>query len=234
MKHLTENNQTEVIFFTGLQSAVLPVYLRTEVMDENDMIIEDFYENYTNLTLKTVLMLKWVNRNCNMSNLKIFAKIDDDVFVNPVNFLKVLDSRKDMKNLMLGNLACERKVTRSPGDKYHVPYEVYSYSYYTDFLSGTGYVISADLLPDLYMLALRSNFFHLEDVFLTGFLRKQLNVVATGHEGFVLCIDVRDEERLKTVVLVHCFEEGELEFAWGVIRGQTSGLAKNDGWTCRL
>jgi hypothetical protein len=135
---------------------------------------------------------------------------------------------------MVGNLVCSCKVSRSPRDRYYVPYELYSGKHYTDFLSGTGYVISGDLVPDLYSLALRSPFFPLEDVFLTGFLRKQLNLVATGHEGFVLCTDWKDEEGLRSVVLVHCFSEEEKEHAWKVIEGQEGGLASVDGWTCHL
>lgn len=54
---------------------------------------------------------------------------------------------------------------------------MYNAKVYPDYVSGTGYVISGPLVPKLFENALHVPLFHLEDVYTTGMVAKQANVV---------------------------------------------------------
>lgn len=96
----TENNETQDQIFE-------------ESRIHNDLIQESFLDTYNNLTLKTIMMLKWINTNCAAGkgefNLKIIImfyviqlnfflcitvkfimKCDDDTFVNVPNLIHFL------------------------------------------------------------------------------------------------------------------------------------------------
>lgn len=95
---------------TGSNMTQMKIYEESEM--HNDLIQESFLDSYNNLTLKTVMMLKWVNGSCAdkgsrysreccemvINNFPIHAiiavqflmKCDDDTFVNVPNLLHVL------------------------------------------------------------------------------------------------------------------------------------------------
>ena len=50
--------------------------------------MENFIDSYGNLTLKTMMGLKWASRYC--WRAKFVYKVDDDMFVNVENLLKYL------------------------------------------------------------------------------------------------------------------------------------------------
>ena len=68
-----------------------------------DVIQEGFVDSYNNLTLKSVMMLKWVTHHC--SNVRYIMKTDDDMFVNVNNLVRLLMVR-NMTNLLVGALIC--------------------------------------------------------------------------------------------------------------------------------
>lgn len=59
------NFHVEVVFLVG---RTVNDERQARILDEsqshNDLIQENFLDSYNNLTLKTLLMLKWVNVNC--------------------------------------------------------------------------------------------------------------------------------------------------------------------------
>jgi len=60
-------------------------------------------DSYNNLTLKSVMMLKWVSANCR--SVRYIMKTDDDMFVNINNLVSLLKVRS-MNNLLVGALIC--------------------------------------------------------------------------------------------------------------------------------
>jgi beta-1,3-galactosyltransferase 1 len=58
--------------------------MQNQVMDESskygDVIQEGFLDTYNNLTLKSVMLLKWVRSHCR--HARYVMKTDDDMFVN--------------------------------------------------------------------------------------------------------------------------------------------------------
>lgn len=57
-------------------------YFRTVILVSGDIIQENFIDSYNNLTLKSVFMLKWANRNCVNKSEFGFDHIDCRLIVN--------------------------------------------------------------------------------------------------------------------------------------------------------
>lgn len=77
--------------------------MEEESLHYSDIIQEGFVDSYNNLTLKSVMMLKWVVSNCH--SVWYIMKTDDDMFVNINNLVKLLKVR-NMSNLLFGALIC--------------------------------------------------------------------------------------------------------------------------------
>lgn len=50
----------------------------------------------------------------------------------------------------------------------YMPQYIFSEGFYPNYLSGTGYVMSRDVVNKLYKAALKTPIIHLEDVYITG------------------------------------------------------------------
>ncbi|XP_026472950.1 N-acetyllactosaminide beta-1,3-N-acetylglucosaminyltransferase 2-like isoform X3 [Ctenocephalides felis] len=150
-----------------------------------DIIQENFIDSYNNLTLKSVMMLKWVSSHCSHS-VQYLMKVDDDMFVNVnklIYELKCLNlkntsntnlasnsSFNSNKNnhLLMGSLIKGAKPIADSANKWYSPQYMYSGKVYPPYLSGTGYVMSIETANTLYKTALVTPIFHLEDIYITG------------------------------------------------------------------
>lgn len=121
-------------------------------------------------------------------------KCDDDTFVNVPNLLHVLlggtvpvynatvrvydqhsiqaklgtNRLNQYKELLLGLRFCNSKPIANISSKWYSPMYMYSGNIYPAYLSGTGYIMSWDVVEKLYKTSLSTPLFHLEDVYLTG------------------------------------------------------------------
>ena len=83
-----------------------------EEQENSDMLQGQFIDNYFNLTLKTISMMKWISDHC--YKVKYVLKVDDDMFVNMQHFIDFSETRYFNKciigryliNLLLLYLKC--------------------------------------------------------------------------------------------------------------------------------
>lgn len=70
--------------------------LNSLVLDESDrfgdIIQQDFVDSYNNLTVKSVMMLKFVTSHC--AHASYVMKTDDDMFVHLPNLFRLLKTKK--------------------------------------------------------------------------------------------------------------------------------------------
>lgn len=66
----------------------------------------------------------------------------------------------------------------------YAPSYMYPGKVYPNYVSGTAYVMSIDVVPKLYSAALQTPLFHLEDVYITGICSQRVNVTPHHHHGF--------------------------------------------------
>ena len=124
--------------------------------------------------------MKWLVDSCPQGEM-IF-KVDDDVFVNMyrlVEFYRHRQSTEGFRELLYCDAARGFKPIRSPS-KWRVTQYEYSNSTYPTFCLGNSEIFSPDVVERLYNVALSTDFFWLDDVFVTGVLRDKANVPVTA------------------------------------------------------
>ena len=124
----------------------------------DDIVIENFLDTYSNLTLKSIFMLKWLNDRC--SNARFVLKVDDDVFVNPENLMKLIKSAafKKSENInyaLIGKTMIDIKPERRSVHRWYIPRSVYPYDTFPPYLIGFSYLFSGSVIESIYTCRLR-------------------------------------------------------------------------------
>nr|CAG4648786.1 EOG090X0A8N [Polyphemus pediculus] len=150
----------------------------------SDIIQEGFHDSYLNLTLKSVMMLKWVTTYC--PQVTFVLKTDDDMFVNVPALVHHLaqPAIRHRKDLIVGSLFCRVAPIKDLHSKWYSPQFMFSGKEYPDYVSGTGYVISGGLISTLFENAMQVPLFHLEDIFITGMVARQSNITPENFHLF--------------------------------------------------
>ncbi|XP_043288700.1 beta-1,3-galactosyltransferase 1-like isoform X2 [Venturia canescens] len=194
--------------------------LNDSVTDENlrfhDVIQEKFYDTYNNLTLKSVMMLKWVTKNCQKA--KYLMKTDDDMYVNVPNLLKNLRARPKSTGTLIGSLICNARPISDPNNKWYAPKYMFSEKTYPNYLSGTGYVMSLDVAEKLYDAALSTPLLHLEDVYITGVCARYAKLRPTNHAGFSYVPRKLDSCTLSNSITSHKVSTASMHVIWKKLR----------------
>ncbi len=180
---------TRVVFLMGRpESTSAQADINDEADKYGDIVQEDFLDNYTNLTVKTLLLLKWFLRHSRKEPEPYVLKTDDDVYINlstlKLELLSYRTSNKDKKALLLGNLFCRARPIRDPYNKWFAPQHMFNGTFYPNYLSGTGYALSRHTAEPLLKAALDTPIFHLEDIYITGILARKIGVRPEDHLGF--------------------------------------------------
>ncbi|XP_067391228.1 beta-1,3-galactosyltransferase 2-like [Emydura macquarii macquarii] len=170
------------LFMLGVNDKDENEALLRESRQYHDIIQQDFLDTYKNLTLKTIMGLKWIVTYC--GGASFVMKTDIDVFVNTEYLIQKL-----LKPLMplsqyffTGYLMREAQPHRNNASKWYVPKEVYSAERYPDFCSGTGYVFSGSLAAKIVNAFSKVKFIYLEDVYVALCLEKEgIDMVPPPH-----------------------------------------------------
>lgn len=181
----------KVIFATGLsKNKTINQRLKFEFETYKDIIQEDFYDSYYNLTAKIIMSYKWISKYC--SNAQFTLRLNDDVVVNTIPLLKFLENYKKMnpnalRNKVMGVCHHQPAVSRNRKNKFYVSKEQLSQDFYDDYCEGSAYILTTDLTKTYYELSLdlyKPPFSDwLEDAYM-GMLGKKVNthlVQISGH-----------------------------------------------------
>ncbi|XP_043198205.1 beta-1,3-galactosyltransferase 1-like [Amphibalanus amphitrite] len=186
--------------------------LRAENEVHGDIVQQDFVDVYSNLTIKSVMMLKWATVNCNPS---FILKVDEDMFINVPNLVSYLREDKHASpDLILGCVICNAVVVHDQFSKYYSPRYMYARPRFPMYVSGTGYVLGYRIAERIYRQVLSTPLYHLEDVFLTGMVASRLGVLPTDHAGFSYVKRKLDPCEFLRVVSAHKVSPDELREVW--------------------
>ncbi|XP_034098700.1 beta-1,3-galactosyltransferase 5-like [Drosophila albomicans] len=149
--------------------------LRWENYLYGDLIRGNFIDSYDNLTLKTISSLEWADKHCNRA--KYILKTDDDMFINVPKLFNFVEEqlKHNVKKTIFGRLAKKWPPVRNKKSKYYVSHGQFR-GLYPEFTTGPAYLITGDIVNDLYVRALKMVYLKLEDVFITGIVAKSLNI----------------------------------------------------------
>ncbi|XP_064479430.1 beta-1,3-galactosyltransferase 1-like [Ornithodoros turicata] len=174
----------KVAFFIGLpkDKSVQPL-IEAEAAVSKDIIQENFVDTYGNLTLKSIMMVRWITEYC--SKVNFVLKIDDDMLLNPRNlWAEVTTSLRNFTMAAWGVLGKGVKTDRNPVSKWYLSHRMYKSEVLPDLLFGPAYMFTGDCAPALYNLSFTVPFFCLEDVYLTGMVAKKAGIRLIHHAGF--------------------------------------------------
>ncbi|NXC22189.1 B3GT2 galactosyltransferase, partial [Corythaeola cristata] len=154
------------LFMLGVESNGANEILLRESEQYHDIIQVDFRDTYHNLTLKTLLGMKWVASYC--GGASFVMKADSDVFVNTIYLIEKLlrPLSPPPQNYFTGCLIQGAKPIRDKTSKWYISEEEYPGDKYPTFCSGTGYVFSGDLASKILNASVMIKYIHLEDVYI--------------------------------------------------------------------
>lgn len=218
--------RSKLVFLLGTSRGENPIsdIVQMESRMHGDIVVEDFVDSYTNLTLKSVFLLKWVHKYC--PTAKFVMKVDDDIFVNVLNLQQTLMNKTVTKTpLLTGNLICGARPIHDQWSKWYTPKYMFREGKYPNYLSGTGYVISGDLVEPLLNAALSTPYFHLEDVFITGICAKKIGLRPTDNFGFSYQPRAVSPCVYKEVIMGHGVKPSQMVKLWNMLN-QPNTIAK--------
>ena len=158
-----------VYFLIGLShNQTVNQLISTEANEHGDVIQFQFYDDYRNLTLKTISMLRWAQRQC--SNTKFVMKVDDDIILNIERLLKVI---KTFESGITGHRVHPRRQNKEGFPGYINPkYYPITDERYPPYVYGGAYILSSDIIESLITATDNYSGYYLdnEDLFLTGII----------------------------------------------------------------
>ncbi|XP_016984084.2 acetylgalactosaminyl-O-glycosyl-glycoprotein beta-1,3-N-acetylglucosaminyltransferase [Drosophila rhopaloa] len=184
-----------------------------------DLIRGNFIDSYNNLTLKTISTLEWADLHC--PKAKYILKTDDDMFINVPKLLNFLDKHKD-KRTIYGRLAKKWKPIRNKKSKYYVAVDQFAAGVFPSFTTGPAYVLTGDIVHELYVRSLKTVYLKLEDVFTTGIVAKSLNIKRVQANEFVNRRISFNPCNIRNAISVHMIKSNEQFDLWKKLLDQTT------------
>ncbi|XP_052802338.1 beta-1,3-galactosyltransferase 5-like [Mya arenaria] len=198
--------------------------LKSETNFFKDVIVVNISDTYANLTYKTMAGLRWTDLNC--QSARFVMKTDDDMFVN-TELLQASASKYNSSHFIGGRCWGPAKPIRNKQSKWFVSIEQYNRTHYPVFCSGSGYIISKDLIPKLLNISAKIPFLYLEDVYIglcvnaLGYTPKNLNGFNNGAVKMSKC------NYSKSVITAHGFNPIRFWHVWEDIQQCRNGSVKD-------
>ncbi|KAM3619896.1 uncharacterized protein V6R79_015450 [Siganus canaliculatus] len=206
----------------GFEKARLNKLLELEHKEYGDILQWDFADSFFNLTLKQILFLEWMERNC--PKARFLFNGDDDVFAhtgNMVEYLQNLKNNDGNKHLFTGHLIQYVGPIRSTGSKYYVPVQVQESDKYPPYCGGGGFILSGYTALVIYNMSQSITILPIDDVYM-GMCLAQAGLRPSSHMGVKtagLHIPSTKGDDLnpcyyKDILLVHRFLPARMYFMW--------------------
>jgi len=186
-----------------------------------DILQEEFIDSYQNLTLKSLMLLKWFTTSCDKGNSKqsiqYLMKTDDDMYVNLVKLYELVRNNKK-PNLLVGTLICNAVPIKDPYNKWYVPSYMFSEKRFPPYLSGTGYLMHRGTAFKLLSAATTTPVFHLEDIYITGILSRKVNIRPLDNIGFSYSRRQMNSCLFRQSITTHRVKHGEMAAIYNKVK----------------
>lgn len=93
---------------------------------------------------------------------------------------QILKKKKKTKSLQFSIHQGGNKPIRESDSKWYAPKELFAEDMYPDFCSGSAYLVKAADAAKIYSISNKTNFFWIDDVFVTGILREKYDLLANN------------------------------------------------------
>ena len=230
-----QHSAVRLVFVLGKPEARYE-HLRAAITNESlvfgDVLQNDIVDSYANLSLKTQAALAWTLSTCGVGTYFV-AKTDDDVYINIPGLVLEL-ARMNLggaRRFMMGRLIRDAKPNNVRTSKWYTPHALYPNRTYPPYLSGSAYVMSADLLTGLLRAATHRKLFWLEDVYITGLLSMDVGAQLVHNERFSYTkVSLSDPCRYESLLASHELTPTDLRTLWAVLHrpDSTCGGSSNE------
>ncbi|XP_022655313.1 beta-1,3-galactosyltransferase 5-like isoform X1 [Varroa jacobsoni] len=154
--------------------------IKLESRKYGDILQYAFDDTYRNATIKSIMMLRWA-ANCRPTYL---VKADDDMMINVLQLRKNIDTLGSMGIPFAAGLGhFEKGPIRDKSSKWYVSKEEYPDDVFPNYLGGSLYVITGNVIGQMFKEVFRTALISMEDVFVTGFLATKLSLPRIGLAG---------------------------------------------------
>ncbi|KAM5171486.1 beta-1,3-galactosyltransferase 5-like [Mantella aurantiaca] len=179
-----------------------------------DIVLWDFMESHHNLSLKERCFLEWLHHHC--PEAKYILKGDDDEFVNPHSLASYISTSVRRFPRQVHGF-CQTRAPVERIGKYRVPASVFPYDFYPPFVSGGGFLFSAEVVPSLLEASTTIPVFPLDDVYF-GLLALAANV-SFHHELRFRTFGITSSKacRFQDVLVVHGLPRYLLVKVWNAL-----------------
>lgn len=167
-----------VVFLLGRTAdEVVQRKLKNEFDTYKDLTQGDFIDSEKNATLKVIMGLKWVAKHCPQARYVI--KANDNTFMNIFEMIKIMEASKERSRVIICPLWKDNTmpILRDPsecGIWCVKEDELPGRKYFPQYCAGMGFVMSQEVVVDLYEASQTTPFFWIDDVYVTGLVTKQL------------------------------------------------------------
>ncbi|XP_022086890.1 beta-1,3-galactosyltransferase 1-like [Acanthaster planci] len=169
---LVKGKRIVTMFLLGRRDTETQHFLELENNHYHDIIQENFHDSYYNLTLKTLMGLRWAAQFC--PNARYILKVDVDMFVNVYNLVERLETAPTF-NFAEGNRKDITEPIRDRHSKWYTSPEMYPGKTYPPYLDGPAYLVSGDLSSRVFGSSLNVRFLPWEDAYV-GIIMHRIHV----------------------------------------------------------
>ncbi|XP_071338016.1 beta-1,3-galactosyltransferase 2 [Trachinotus anak] len=215
------SQDTLTLFFMGLPEVGHLSSIQSKLGDENrkhaDIIQMNFQDSYQNLTIKTMMMMNWLATHC--PNASYVMKVDADIFVNVFYLIRWLRS-SPRQSFMTGSVINDGRPRRDSNSKWYVSEEQYPEDSFPPYVSGAGYVFSADLAARISWASRFVRMIPLEDVYV-GLCLRVLGIRPVYSFSLLTLrnlFEIRNLEynrcAFSKLIIVNGFKPSQLQHVW--------------------
>lgn len=189
--------------------------LDDESFGYHDIVQGDFIDSYRNLSIKSIVGLNWTREFC--AGAEYVMKTDDDVYINVkllVDFLRAQGRRR-----WIGGCIKQSRAP-APFDRHGV--QVPMVIGHPPFVAGAGYVLSGDIVADLYQVALRKTLVPVEDAFITAYCAQDIGIRPSHYDGFNCGEPVFDDCHMRYKFVGHHVNPQRQSQIWNALHSKDS------------
>nr|XP_033780793.1 beta-1,3-galactosyltransferase 4-like [Geotrypetes seraphini] len=208
------------------QAPDVQVLLEQEFIEHRDLVQGTFHDTYRNLTLKTLMLLRWASTFCPEAHFLL--KVDDDVFVNTkrlVGHLRTLGYPRP-EGIYLGRIHWLARPVRDLASQYYIAEAEFPGYIFPLYCSGTAYVVSGDVAQQVAAVALETPIVPVEDVYV-GICARKLGVApqhsawfsGTTHYPLDICC-------YQHIFTSHHMTPTLMKAAWGLLASGKNGCSR--------
>lgn len=154
--------------------------IQNEANRFSDILQGNSIDAYRNLTYKHIMGLKYVATEAREAQYVI--KMDDDTVFDPFrmhDYIRNIDVDED-EYILKGFILSDQTVIREKYNKWFVTKDEFYEKTYPPYLSGWFYITNLKTSHDLVLSAETTDYFWIDDIYVTGILAEQLSIPLDG------------------------------------------------------